>query len=154
MRENTLDEIDSGANKGEVEYNVKTDKVHILGLEDHGSVEESNVGNRNRLQMSHETLQNVGVSANETREASESRVDDVIRVSHENRGSNVGRVANEDRVVKEWKSSSEFHENRKKSGNFNVDDKYGEYVKLKANAPLRTERLQLINFSLPRRQPQ
>ncbi|XP_046843937.1 uncharacterized protein LOC124437977 [Xenia sp. Carnegie-2017] len=148
MRENTLDEIDSGANKGEVEYNVKTDKVHILGLKDHGSVEESKVGHRNRLQMSHETLQNAGVSANQTREAKDSRVDDAIRVSHENRGYNVGRVANEYRVVEEWKSSSEFHENRKKeSGNFNVDDKYGEYVKLKANAPLRTERLQPINFS-------
>ena len=71
----------------------------------------------------------------------------MIRVYHENRGSNVGRDANEDRVVEEWKSS-EFHENRKKeSGNFNVDDKYGEYVKLKSNAPLRTERLQPINFS-------
>ena len=88
--------------------------------------------------MSHETLQNAGVSANQTREAKESRVDNVIRVSHENRGSNVGRVANEYRVVEEWKFSSEFHENRKKeSGNFNVDDKYGEYVKLKSIAPLR-----------------
>ena len=52
-------------------------------------------------------------------------MDDVNIASHENRGSNVGRDADEYRVVKEWKSSSEFHENRKKeSGNFNVDVKY------------------------------
>ncbi|XP_046843942.1 uncharacterized protein LOC124437979 [Xenia sp. Carnegie-2017] len=123
-------------------------EIHILGLKDHGSVEESNVNNRNRLQMSHETLHIAGVSANQTHEAKESRVDNVIRVSYESRENNERRVVNEDRVVDKWKSSSEFHENRKKeSGNFNVDDKYGEYVKLKSSAPLRTERLQSINVS-------